>query len=808
MFTYAATPVYHEGFEQGLPDWKCSVPLKLDNEQTLSGGHSLYIQGKSKLITSPLPVRSNTRYRLVFPVYAKAFASSRLHVEVYDRAKKRISIPIAHQTNEWLWTPGNKRKNRNFWLPMSIDFDTGKNAASVVVVFQTGIETAKIWIDNITLEALDTRPNPLIDPKPAHESRTTEDSLFLPGPDGRLYPSFTYAGLPHPWQLPEARFRVEDFGAVADDDNDDTDAIEQAIRAASENGNAGGVVLFGPGSYHVTRNLTIHGNRVVLSGVDRDRSRLVFGLPRNNIGIFAVGGDNRLAAKTVLKVYFPVKDAQKLTLLADGQKMEQFTSDNFILVKGTEFAMVSFQIAPHFEKLNTDVPVRITSEIIYGNDRQETSTIVCTVDPKHRPDRHGSSYITFAGRPNEYYEEIPLASDLKRGERLLTIDVGASDNRNFALGIGDYVELGFTLSKRWSSANNSVPWWKKMQFYAKIASVDGARGERITLTQPVRLDFTRAEKAYVRKVDLIRGSGIENLTLEQAGNIQAEMQLRTISFYDAAECRASGLIINRPGTGGLYGVRVKNCEFVDCRIVRPWSTRGLAYAGWDYAWDCLMDRFETDSMRHAPLFNWCASGNVVTGGVFRESDAQWHTGWCHDNLLENSRISTTTKQFGSYGWAFYAVPYDDGEHGAIGPRNVIYNCESKSFNGGLFMGGMTRDWIVVYNKFVTSSGPGILEKIGSGGNVFADNVFVLGDTTMPMLYIESLDSHATVDGNRLYGSNGQFVSGPGHPAVFRNNRLFPLPAHEGNVERPQVPVPSLYRWQLNKFRPQSSEKAL
>jgi hypothetical protein len=45
--------------------------------------------------------------------------------------------------------------------------------------------------------------------------------------------------------------------------------------------------------------------------------------------------------------------------------------------------------------------------------------------------------------------------------------------------------------------------------------------------------------------------------------------------------------------------------------------------------------------------------------------------------------------------------------------------------------------------------------------------------------------------NKLYGGNGQFVSGADKPSVLRDNKAFGL----GDAARPHPKVPSIYEWQ-------------
>ncbi|REE01151.1 DUF4955 domain-containing protein [Marinoscillum furvescens] len=87
-------------------------------------------------------------------------------------------------------------------------------------------------------------------------------------------PDFSYAGYDFgQGELPEGNglqvFRVEDFGAIANDANSDFKAIQSAIDAAEANG---GIVLFGPGRYLLNeqkgnqQGLIIEADNVILRG--------------------------------------------------------------------------------------------------------------------------------------------------------------------------------------------------------------------------------------------------------------------------------------------------------------------------------------------------------------------------------------------------------------------------------------------------------------------------------------------------------------------------------------------------------------
>lgn len=73
----------------------------------------------------------------------------------------------------------------------------------------------------------------------------------------------------------------------------------------------------------------------------------------------------------------------------------------------------------------------------------------------------------------------------------------------------------------------------------------------------------------------------------------------------------------------------QNCAILDCEFDDSFyhGVGGTAYAGWEVAYDCLMDNVTTRNLRHAPLVQWSAAGNVVRNSRFYGCDAHWHSGW-------------------------------------------------------------------------------------------------------------------------------------------------------------------------------------
>jgi hypothetical protein len=103
---------------------------------------------------------------------------------------------------------------------------------------------------------------------------------------------------------------------------------------------------------------------------------------------------------------------------------------------------------------------------------------------------------------------------------------------------------------------------------------------------------------------------------------------------------------------------------------------------------------------------------VIRDSRFHQSDAQWHSGWCNENLYENCLVEAVGETRGSYGFGLFSTPVDDSMHGPNGPRNVVYGCVVKGVKGGACLGGMNQQWMLMYNSFEVESGPGVIERFG------------------------------------------------------------------------------------------------
>ncbi len=444
-----------------------------------------------------------------------------------------------------------------------------------------------------------------------------------------------------------------------------------------------------------------------------------------------------------------------------------------------------------------DRKVLITSNgvVIRGAGRDKTKIIIRYNKPD---DRIKDGVIIFKG--DTRVARQPLSAGGKRGDTRLSL-VSAD-----GLAPGDYIMVEVPGTERWRALIES-----RCRFTPRLAMVriEAIDGNTVTINQPLRIDFPAIDAPYVTKMAPIQNCGIEDLYITQA---QRPPKICTVLFWGAVNCWGRRVTVDWTGRMPLYGSHVKWMEIRDCEFNNAHDTGGggTAYVGWQYAFDCLMENVTTRNMRHAPNLDWACSGCVFRNSTFYNSDAQCHSGWCHENLFENCVIVDpigTRREGGPYGHGFWATPPRDRSHGPIGPRNVFYNCDFQNadehavFGGmrrygpsGLVLGGMNENWLFFYNR-ILSRGPGILLRSASFDHVIKGNVFVVEDDFAAVVVEDPARcSGLELVGNVFYGGNGTLVAG-GESALAVNQGNTVLAKTEAVPPRPSPEVPSIYEWQ-------------
>lgn len=768
---------YRADFNKDAAGWRIESGKEL-RRSPIPGrkDDALLFSGNVRYASPVLALKPGERYELLLNTWSGRPGELRIHIREFDESGKLVT-PQFPRTLEQLWLA--TKFHRKFVLPMTIPFDTALNGGRIqIVIDKWGREDC--WVDDISIRKAAPREYLATEPTPA-----TEPALMLEGPDGVTYPNWRLAGLRTPFPEPAQKFFVRDFGAIPDDGTDDSDAIERACKAAEK---AGGTVVFDKGVYRLTRKILITRNGIVLRGAGRDKTRIVFELPDSGVGLYPVSFGANICPQTKCVAVFPAKEAKRVEISAGGKEILAREAASFLPAdRAPEFRKIEFTGAELTEKLprgRHDITVRVA----YADGSIRDTTAPFFIAPGENWNTFAQNAVfTFRGTLySNPRSRIPVQNDLKRGDREIVL----ADASQFKAG--GYICLDAPPTPRWNRQTaNACQWGTFRRFVTRIESVQGSR---IRLEQPLRVDFPLVDKTGAMRFAPIENCGVEDFTLEQKGVIQTELKTGSIVFANAVNFRAERVRVENTGFAPLYGYCAKWCEIRDCEFNGAWNTRDTyAYLGFDTSWDCLVERVNASRLRHGPLLNWACSGNVFRECTMREMDAQWHSGWCTDNLFEQCRIESTTTAHKGYGYGFYATPWDDSMHGPQGQRNVIYNCTSVSLKSAVYLGGMNRNWRIMYNTFTVDSGPGILLRLNCGDIRIQGNVFILKDPAAPMLWSEFLDNRGNLPlNNRIYGGSGQLAAGPGKAEKGEGNAFYPYTPAPPPAK---PPVPSIYRWQ-------------
>ncbi len=611
--------------------------------------------------------------------------------------------------------------------------------------------------------------------KPDQKARLTAADVV--GPDGIVYPNWVRCGVQGGIPAVDVAAHIEDFGAGANDDLDDSAALQKACDAA---GRTGGAVLLGEGTYYLDRPVTIRHDRVVIRGQGPARTRLIFryAIPKAGATFFTPPNKSRVGRNTRIEIHCRPSDLTKMTLLIDDTPIGTWTRGQH---SGNTFAF-----ARHGRDISSQVPDgphRLKGIAEYTDGSTCTAELSILLDRRFDdsqfvPDSRAA--ITFAGQGTTG-GRFKLTQDGRRGDTELHV---ASTK---GLRVGDCIFIDGPATTRWKKLTKNACEWGMYRNYETV--ITGIKDRSISISQPLRIEFPVVDGSYVQKVIPIQYGGIEDLYLEQTENLW----ITGVLFSHGWNCWARSVTVRKCGRFPVYGSMAKWCEIRDCVFDDAWfkGGGGTAYTGWDRCWDCLMENVETFKMRHAPLFQWAASGCVIRKSVFHESDAQWHAGWTNENLIEQC-IVESVRGHGGYGYGMWASPPEDAAHGPNGPRNVVYNCDISSPRAGLWMGGMNENWLILHNRFVVDSGPGVFAKTVSFDHIIKGNTFVLKDNASPMINLSTADCTGieAVD-NRLRGGNSRLVAGRAELARSEGNTATPF----SQADRPKPAVPSIYEWQ-------------
>lgn len=821
MITHAdGNLVKNPGFEGSLSNWMPLLPPETPKENTLCepsiirqrhGDYCLHMvaskPAKFALRSAAIPVTEGQRLKFSawvrvptgFSADSKTLGVlARVDCEAQDNPLgKPLLVATPGATD-----PDANRPSPSDWTRLQGEFQVPQGVKQVFVDLFIWSGQGEVFWDDIELMRADANnawslgfnpknlpPSETTPPWPGSYKLRADEKAKLTaadvvGPDGIVYPDWKMAGVRGGIPKVPVVAKVKDFGALPNVDKDSSTAIEQAAAAAAQKG--GGAVLLESGTYYLDRPVVISGNGVVLRGAGQKQTKLIFRYsgPKEGVVFYSPAAGSAVDSNTWVEIHAKPEDLRELKIGVDDQTVG--TTTYYPNHWGGTFSYrvdgsrIIKQSGPgkHLLKAYATYADGHVAE----NQIEVNVTTAPADHPRLIPSEIGAIMFLGAGKTGN---PILLAADGKRGDTELKLASG------HGLKVGEKIHLTGPATDRWKALTHNACKWGV--YRENEYSVTSVHGDSVGINQPLRIEFPTIDGSFVQHITPIMHCGVEDFTLEQTHQLWTS----GVIFSNAWDCWGRGVTIEKAGRFPLYFKPAKFCELRDSVFNDAWyhGGGGTAYIGWEVAYDCLMENVTTFRLRHSPLVQWSASGNVIRNSTFNDNDGQWHSGWTNENLFENCVIDSHTGN-GGYGYGLWASPPEDTAHGPNGPRNVVYNCDIASEKAGLWMGGMNEGWLILYNRFVVASGPGVIAKSASFDHTIKGNVFCLKNPGPAALVLGTPDCIGVAfTDNKIYGAD-KLYAGEAELGAQTNNLLLPYQL----APRPTPAVPSIFDWERAQER--------
>jgi len=803
--TAMADGLANADFEAGEAGWDFSAAqgtARVSAEAAFAGWQGMRIESTvrtpdAQVTSARMPVEAGVAYRLSWQARVRVGLGTNVYLRFHDAAGKVLHSEEGRINND----------KQGAWTPAHLNSIPPAGATTMEVVMQRPnwrpAEYA-VDVDNFALVA-----TPLVAAAPwpgTYKLRPDETARLtaadVPGPDGRIYPDFTWAGVPGGIPNLPVKKRLADMGVR------DGDSIAALLeQTASEVAAAGGgVIELGAGTFYLDEPVMFFGDGVAIRGAGRDKTRLMFRyhVPYGEVRFFRLTADQQIDQGSVIEIHANPRDLVALELKVGGRSLSRkiradHWGNTFTLRIGGGQALNLLGEGNHV--------FTAIAEYANGDRAQASMTLRIAKGQLGEPAPSQLGALNFVGR-GSLPEKKPLVANGRRGDRTIRLALG------HGLKSGDKISLVAPASERWRAIVGHTSHWQiQAQNLHEVVSVAGSE---VTVNQPLRTEFLVEDGAHVTKFRAQSMGGVESLHLEQVvvpGQPPPGPRIGHTLWHAIDDLWTTGihtenvwgfwmrdLTLRNVGRNSAYflmskHVEVRNCLF-DEAIFKGGG--GTGYVGFDRTWDSLMDGVETRGMRHAPNVQWNASGNVVRNSRFLGSDGQWHAGWTLENLYENNFIDARGDG-GSYGHGLYASGPSSGVHGPQGPRNVVYNNDVVARKDCLHMLGGNEAWLILHNRLVTDQGRAVFAKEKSFDHVIAGNLFVLRRAQTPAIFLGVDSVGVELVDNTIYGALPPLVGFAGGLTTLAldrgNNAKADVP--ERLPDRPQPAVPSLYQWQLD-----------
>jgi|GEM_PF-764289 len=602
---------------------------------------------------------------------------------------------------------------------------------------------------------------------PAHSQSLT--AADLPGPDGIVYPDWRAAGVAG--GIPTGLTVRATISAAQN--TDIAAALETAAATAAAAG--GGVVSIPSGTYNLSRPVMIRQSNVVIRGAGQGSTTLkfIFQAPTNAVVLFQnPAGATTLYNNTFLQAHADPNGLNRIAIYArktDGtlalvtQQVKATGTWGNLFSIGTTGSAIRGQVSTGSHE--------VIGQAEYDDGRilttSTTYTIQNSTDANAIPQPSMLGAINFCGAGSNT-GNLLLTANATRGQKTVSLASG------HGLIAGDLVQIHAPRTATWDAQTGNACVTSDA-FRMCIYKIASATSTSLTFTQPLRIDYPIADgtdvtNAYVKRFLPVARCGVEDLTLQQIYNVWTSGCV----FSWAYECWVKNVQIKKIGRNPVYCSPAKFCEVRNSIYNDAWykGEGGTAYCSFERSYDCLMDGITTYELRHAPLVQWSASGNVVRNGTFYDSDAQWHAGWANENLFENCTV-LSNRGNGGYGYGLFATDPADSLHGPEGPRNAVYNCDVTSPLAAVWLGGSNQQWLFLHNRFAADTQSGLFAQKGSSNHIIEDNVFVVRTGGAAVELATADCTGVEVVDNKIHGllTSGDVALGAATPSENTNNTV-------------------------------------
>lgn len=257
----------------------------------------------------------------------------------------------------------------------------------------------------------------------------------------------------------------------------------------------------------------------------------------------------------------------------------------------------------------------------------------------------------------------------------------------------------------------------------QIFRIRNIQGNKITTDMPARRDYSLAFSARIKRLDPVKGVGIECLYIERKDS--TTQQTTNINFTNAVNCWVIGVESYRTNFAHIGLTRSAHITVRGNYIHHSWhyggSGQGYGVATQYTSGDCLIENNDFVHLRHSMLLQAGANGNVLAYNYSRDTywdesplpansagDAVCHGNYPYLNLFEGNILQN--------------IVVDDS-HGINGPFNTFFRNRAQLW--GIVMNNTTPTDSMNYtgNEVTNTSLPyGNYTLAGSGHFLYGNNI--------------------------------------------------------------------------------------